>query len=437
MSIGAAAGGGIAPLQEILKARALKQFQDQQLQQQQIENDRAQQQIQMQQAAQAFNENDRLQQRATENAGIRVAGMTPNQEVSPTDAQAIQSTPYGSRLESHATLPSRGLPEAGGAAGSDPGGRAFTTLRPDATQQHTIDLRSLRSRLATDPTMPAVIQRLTRLEDAGISGVTPGELATPDEQAAADQRGIRIAGAKAGAEAKAKQPFERPPQGPQPQLFQGADGKLRAVQFVNGQAREIPLPGDVIGKPPTGSGPKLNASQQDNLAGLNTAEVEGVKVLRSLKTSGLDQSNDPTDPRWNQFVVQTLKVAPEDYNKADIQQRSAFVKAALTRGLMGGRPSQYVAEMIQQHMPDGAMSGVQLSHVLRNVLDQSSERRKETAGLSGVPYQSLKPSSGEDYESFLTSERGASAPSGDTSHPPLQKYGGVYNWDGSKYVRQP
>lgn len=159
--------------------------------------------------------------------------------------------------------------------------------------------------------------------------------------------------------------------------------------------------GDQKIKPPaTGSKP-LPAQTADNLAGMNTAEVEGVKVLRQLKESGLDQSNNPADPRWQKFMVTTLKVSPRDFNKADIQQRTAFVTAVLTRGLMGGRPSQYVAQMIQQHLPQGEMTGSQLYHVMQNVLEQANERRTEVESLSGRKSGSLAPTSGENYSQFL------------------------------------
>ncbi len=102
-------------------------------------------------------------------------------------------------------------------------------------------------------------------------------------------------------------------------------------------------------------------------------------------------------------MVTTLKIAPSDFNKADIQQRTAYVNAVLTRGLMGGRPSQYIAQMIQQHMPQGEMSGAQLYHVMSNVMEESAGRRNELEGLRNQPMGSLGPKSGESYKQFLDS----------------------------------
>lgn len=160
-----------------------------------------------------------------------------------------------------------------------------------------------------------------------------------------------------------------------------------------------------------GDAKPLPANTADNMAGLNVAEVEGVKVLKSLHDGGLDMSDNPIDPRWNKFMVTTLKMAPADWRKADIQQRTAAINAMLTRGLMGSRPSQYVAEIIQQHLPQGDMTGKQLAHVLHNVLGQAGERRTEIESLTGREAGALTPKSGMTYRQYLDSG-GASDPQG-------------------------
>lgn len=159
-------------------------------------------------------------------------------------------------------------------------------------------------------------------------------------------------------------------------------------------------------------GRPLPASTSDSLAGLNVAEVEGVKVLRSLHDNGLHESNDPLDPRWQKFMVTTLKMAPQDWNKADIQQRTAAINAMLTRGLMGARPSQYVAQIIQQHLPQGDMTGQQLFHVINNVLEQAGERRTEIESLSGQEPGTYAPKSGGTYRQWLDEGGGGSSSGG-------------------------
>lgn len=202
------------------------------------------------------------------------------------------------------------------------------------------------------------------------------------------------AGSIAGAQAGAAAAFQKP------DILYGQNGDATAIKFnPNGSVKQIALPPGL-----SKTGPKdLAVSEVDQLSGIGTAEVEGVKILQQLHKSGLDKSNNPTDPRWEKFVVGTLKMAPTDWNKADIQQRTAFVQAALTRSLMGARPSQYVAQMIQQHMPQGEMTGAQLNHVLNNVLQQGTERRKELANYSGKTIP--EPTSGTNYSQWQQFEQ--------------------------------
>lgn len=205
---------------------------------------------------------------------------------------------------------------------------------------------------------------------------------------------------------------------PQPQILQAKDGSQHAILFQNGKATEVPLPDPSLKKVGTGgaAGPKpLPYQQAENIRAMNVADVEGTKVLKALHASGLDTSNDPADPRWTNFVATTLKIAPADFNKADVLQRTSFVQAALTRTLMGGRPSQYIAEMIAKHMPQGTMSGQQLAHIMSNVLEQTAESRKESANLSGRSLESILPVSGQHYQQYLdelTGNGGANAAAG-------------------------
>lgn len=210
------------------------------------------------------------------------------------------------------------------------------------------------------------------------------------------------------------------------QLHQGADrleqqGKVNEANAARAHAQaEL----DRVRAAAGGFAPKtdkpLPSSQQDNIVSLNTAEVEGVKVLKALHGSGLNESNDPLDPRWQKFMVTTLKMAPEDWAKADIQQRTAAINAMFTRGLMGARPSQYVAQIIQQHLPQGEMTGKQLFHVLNNVLEQAGERRTETEALTN---RELGPKSGQTYKQWLEELGGSGAP----AQGGIPSVGGTFN----------
>jgi hypothetical protein len=183
------------------------------------------------------------------------------------------------------------------------------------------------------------------------------------------------AGQVAGAQAAAAEPYK------DPTMMFDDQGDGTGLKY-NPKTKSY----DTVAMPP-GLGktaPKaLTQGEVENVASMNAAEIEGVKVLSELHKTGLDKSNDMADPRWAKFVVGTLKMAPGDYQKADIQQRAAYVKAALTRALMGARPSQYVAKIIQEHIPDGAMTGQQLVHVMSNVMEQVGEKRSELGNVSG------------------------------------------------------
>jgi hypothetical protein len=143
----------------------------------------------------------------------------------------------------------------------------------------------------------------------------------------------------------------------------------------------------------------------DTASNMNSAEIQAVKVLKHLKQTGLDQSNDPADPRFNTFVAQTLKMAPQDQGKTDALQRTAYIKAVLARSIMGGRPSNAVLEMIQQHLPDTKMSGKQLSNVIRDVMDEVGTKRTNMQNFYGPDQaKQFEPTGGQTYKQYLDEE---------------------------------
>lgn len=175
-----------------------------------------------------------------------------------------------------------------------------------------------------------------------------------------------------------------------------------------------------VGGLPTGMSDKANpanrpltAAQVDNLASLNTAETEGVKVLQTMKALGLDKSNDMLTPRADAFAIQTLKIAPAEWARADAVQRLNYVRGAVLRTMMGARPSQYIAEIFANHVPDQIQSGQQLYHTMHNVLEQVGARRQEIESLTNRQPGSLNPVSGMTYTQWIDAN-GADNPTGDT-----------------------
>lgn len=170
------------------------------------------------------------------------------------------------------------------------------------------------------------------------------------------------------------------------------------------------------------SNAKLPATEVERMANLNVAEQESVKIMRALQLNGLSNVNDPADPRWQKFVAGTLKMEPGqmDAFKGDMQQRTAAVQALVSRSLMGGRPSQYVMELMLQHLPDGAMTGAKLFSVLNNVMQQTQEQYEGISRLSGVPVQKIKPPQ-NSYDQFVTEQQTQQGPQAPPDlHPAVQ-----------------
>lgn len=192
-------------------------------------------------------------------------------------------------------------------------------------------------------------------------------------------------------------------------IHDAAGNEIPAV--LNKKTGEI-TPGQIPEGMKGGKPARLTQQQQTTQTDLNTAEVEGVKLLEQLHATGLDKSNDPGDPRWTKFLVNNLKVAPADAAKGSAQWSAAYINATLSRTLMGGRPSQYIAELMQPHLPQQGMSGMQLANVTRKVLGTVDGKRQELAGVSKVPLDQLTPKSGKSFNQYRTESEGIPAPSG-------------------------
>lgn len=142
MSLGAAAGGGLLPLQEILKARALREIQDRQLQQQAFENQQStarlgleQQRVDNEGVARQQAMQDRTQGLRDKAATMTVGALQPNQVVDGSDLSSILGTEQQGRLQPQRTLPSSN-PLTGASIPSD-GQTQSVTLRPTTAERNT------------------------------------------------------------------------------------------------------------------------------------------------------------------------------------------------------------------------------------------------------------------------------------------------------------
>jgi hypothetical protein len=228
---------------------------------------------------------------------------------------------------------------------------------------------------------------------------------TPERVTAAVNEAARKAGATAAATKAAEAPYQTP------MMLYDESGAPTPVRFAL-DAQGKPVASVVPGLPAglTKTAPrKLGATEVDKVSSLNNAEVETVKVLKLLHDTGLDKSKSLSDPRWRSFMMTSLQMAPDDLRKGDITQRTQAVQAILLRQLMGGRPSQYVAEIIKPHLPDANMTGELLAHNLKNVMEQVGQYRAEIEHLAGQQPGKLSPTSGMTYQQYLDSLQQAQA----------------------------
>jgi hypothetical protein len=122
--------------------------------------------------------------------------MGPGAEVSPGVAGVLKGTPYGARVQDHATLPSRSVPMpvniAAGANASgagpwmqaqvDPGGRQYSTLAPTATQARETGDRAALDAAVNNPQLPPPVRQLINLHRIGVRVPNPESLEMPTER---------------------------------------------------------------------------------------------------------------------------------------------------------------------------------------------------------------------------------------------------------------
>lgn len=150
------------------------------------------------------------QERRIEDARILSSLLQPDQELTPDQFGALDGTPYGVRVNSTLSLPSRTIPELGGAALSDPGGAPVRTWRPTAADMRAraADARARQEeadRRAFFGTLPLVVRRVVEARRNGIN-VGADDLKSPEElaaeQKAADAHALTLHEGKAKIDAR-------------------------------------------------------------------------------------------------------------------------------------------------------------------------------------------------------------------------------------------
>lgn len=185
MSLAAAAGGVNRSIQALLMRRKLEELQQQQSARADQSANREDRRLDMQGEAQRALAAERVddqayrsRQEAMQNAGIRIGSMTPNQDVSPADAAAIQGTPYEGRLRTQQTLATNPIGMWSGTPSE-----SSTTLRPDAQQQAQINATAEERKALAQ--LPAHLVPLVNAGKAGLNNINLSNLRSPSEAAEA------------------------------------------------------------------------------------------------------------------------------------------------------------------------------------------------------------------------------------------------------------
>lgn len=182
---GAAGAGAARALSEIQEARRQKEVEDARLALQREQQGLLRQQLMEQLgASKETRERNRRDQQLQE-AQIALGQaetMGQGAEVSPDITKLVMGTPYAARLDQKSTLPSRTVAVTG-VEQSDPGGRAYSTIRPTAVQQREQGQRTELARVASDPSVPPTVRRQIDLyQRTGVHVPNPESFELPTER---------------------------------------------------------------------------------------------------------------------------------------------------------------------------------------------------------------------------------------------------------------
>lgn len=209
LDIGRAVGEGIRGGVGVYQDRQKQQHDDAQLAaRQKFEQMQMELRLMMEQAG-ILREDTRYQQgRKDAAAAVTASTLSPWQEVDPETAASLEGTPQEGRISRRQTLPSRTIPEMGGAQSSDPGGDPFNVWTPTAAEQRT--RKTEQDRDAFIGTLPGRAGTAAKARSYGLP-VDPNDLKTPadikTEQEAADLHHLGVLDRELGLRDK----HERPP----------------------------------------------------------------------------------------------------------------------------------------------------------------------------------------------------------------------------------
>lgn len=104
------------------------------------------------------------------------------------------------------------------------------------------------------------------------------------------------------------------------------------------------------------------------------------RVNKLLEDNGMTQDNDMAawgNARWKNALYR-MGFSPDNIDdnlvQEDLQQQTGYIRALLLRGLMGGRPSQYIIDIFQQHIPAEYMTPARIYNTLSLIKQEMKDR---------------------------------------------------------------
>lgn len=188
-------------------------------------------------------------------------------------------------------------------------------------------------------------------------------------------------------------PAPREPKEPNPavQWLQDADGHPHAVQVINGEMREVPMPDGLTKKlVGTDMGKRLG-TDAPTIENIDTGLQEAHRLRDVLKKSGLDQSDNALGPWVAQYLAGK---GINDGDASKILQNAQFDQQTLFRAMGGGMRSKALYEAMSAHLPGGNQTGKQLASILDEVDREYSGKRHNVLRTRGIkddelPFQDL------------------------------------------------
>ncbi len=170
---------------------------------------------------------------------------------------------------------------------------------------------------------------------------------------------------------------------PQPQIFYDDQNKPHAIQFVGGQAKEIPMPPGMVGKtePKPAADVKLPVREQDAVVSIHQMTPIVNQVLKSAQDR-ITAKGGPSGTGGQLIERMKREVQNRGYQlgianpSADVDQRiqlASLLKIVGTQPWMQGTRNYRFIQDIQQHLADPSATDESIVERLKTLQTQLPE----------------------------------------------------------------